>query len=239
MNHQYFALNTKGRDFFVGDIHGCLGKLHKALAQAGFDYENDRLFSVGDLADRGEDSMGVVREFYIRPNWFAVRGNHEQMTLDAYDGRYMMAHQNHLQNGGLWTVSLLDNERTMVLDYFRSLPIALTVETSEGPVGVVHADCRHDNWQSFVHALEALPVDGEPPHDAMWSRDRWREYTGEQYIEGVRAVVVGHTPRKNFRPEWKGNVLNLDTHAYAGGPITVWCFDQKNTYGHYMAPRNP
>lgn len=221
--HKTLPPNTKGRDFFVGDIHGCITKLRAALAAVGFEHA-DRLISVGDLIDRGENSMDVVREFIHRPNFFAVRGNHEQMMLDAYHGHFPGAHANHLQNGGTWSLLLEERERTAALDYFATLPIALSVQTFVGLIGVVHADCRHDDWGTFVRSLNALPVDAEPPHDALWSRDRWRDWMPPTTITGVHAVVVGHTPNKKHQTLWSGNVLNIDTYAYGGGPITLHQF---------------
>ena len=51
-----FAQNTVGRDFAVGDIHGCFTELQRGLDAIGFDPSTDRLFSVGDLVDRGPES---------------------------------------------------------------------------------------------------------------------------------------------------------------------------------------
>ena len=50
-----FARKPLGRDLAVGDIHGYFSRLEQTLNQAGFDPARDRLFSVGDLTDRGPD----------------------------------------------------------------------------------------------------------------------------------------------------------------------------------------
>lgn len=55
-----FSLNTKGRDYAVGDIHGCFNRLQTVLDEMGFDPSKDRLFSVGDLVDRGPDCDQVL-----------------------------------------------------------------------------------------------------------------------------------------------------------------------------------
>lgn len=84
--HQRFPTNPSGRDFVVGDLHGCLDLLQAQLERVGFDTGCGRLFSVGDLVDRGPDSMGCLR--LLREPWFhAVRGNHEDMLLDYAYGR--------------------------------------------------------------------------------------------------------------------------------------------------------
>ncbi|WP_183132684.1 metallophosphoesterase, partial [Pseudomonas amygdali] len=55
-----FAENTVGRDFAVGDIHGHFTRLQVALDVAGFNPAVDRLFSVGDLVDRGPECEDVI-----------------------------------------------------------------------------------------------------------------------------------------------------------------------------------
>ncbi len=46
-----FSRNEIGRDFAVGDIHGCFEHLSRSLKAIDFDEGVDRLFSVGDLVD--------------------------------------------------------------------------------------------------------------------------------------------------------------------------------------------
>lgn len=74
--------NTVGTDYFVGDIHGCYDLLMNRLAEIKFDTKKDRLISVGDLVDRGPDSikcLGLLNE-----TWFhAVMGNHEEMMYSV------------------------------------------------------------------------------------------------------------------------------------------------------------
>jgi len=48
------------RTLFVGDVHGCLTELEGLLNLAGFLPKRDRLFFVGDLINRGPDSLGVL-----------------------------------------------------------------------------------------------------------------------------------------------------------------------------------
>lgn len=73
-------LNTRGRDFIVADLHGCLEPLWRLLRHAQFDPERDRVFSVGDLTDRGPDSWGCLRLLKL-PWFFAVLGNHDALLL--------------------------------------------------------------------------------------------------------------------------------------------------------------
>jgi serine/threonine protein phosphatase 1 len=138
--------NALGRDFVVGDLHGCTEKLSAALAEAGFNRRVDRLISVGDLTDRGPDSLGVLR-LLLEPWFFAVRGNHDDMLLSAL-GHYRSSYHSpgdFYRNGGDWLLDLPANDRAWVervaADRLLSLPHVLSVMGVEGGAvfHVVHA----------------------------------------------------------------------------------------------------
>lgn len=65
-----------------GDIHGCLEQLRRKLWHCRFDPWRDLLISVGDVIDRGPQSLRCLQ--LLEQHWVrAVRGNHEQMAMDA------------------------------------------------------------------------------------------------------------------------------------------------------------
>jgi serine/threonine protein phosphatase 1 len=232
---QRFALNTAGRDLIVGDVHGCFTKLRAALAAVDFDPAlGDRLFSVGDLVDRGPESAHALA--WLDEPWFhAVRGNHEDMAMRWPGGSLQggvfvrnMDPGNYAANGGAWNIGNTTQESQRFADAFSALPVAIEVSTDAGLVAVVHADCPCRAWADFTAALETGWVRGadgtlsQSPREvdhlimmAQWSRDRADKlFDGE--VEGVRAVVVGHTPME--RATSLGNVLFIDTGAWLGQP---------------------
>lgn len=74
------AANACGRDLVVGDLHGHRGLFEQALEQLDFDPSRDRVLSVGDLINRGPQSLATLS--LIEQPWFhAVLGNHELMLL--------------------------------------------------------------------------------------------------------------------------------------------------------------
>ena len=77
-----YAANRQGRDFVCGDLHGQLTSLFESMAKVQFDPQLDRLFSVGDLVDRGEQSKETF-ELLHEPWFHAIRGNHEAMMFKA------------------------------------------------------------------------------------------------------------------------------------------------------------
>ncbi|HKL17824.1 MAG TPA: metallophosphoesterase family protein, partial [Halalkalibaculum sp.] len=70
----------------IGDVHGCLNSL-QALAEKLEKYSDRQFVFLGDYIDRGPDSKGVVDfllEYREKQDCIFLRGNHEQMLLDAY-----------------------------------------------------------------------------------------------------------------------------------------------------------
>lgn len=216
--YRRFAGNTVGRDFVVGDVHGMFPALRELLALARFDEERDRLFSVGDLIDRGPDSRGAL-EWLAKPWFHAVRGNHEQLLLDSDDPSVRDLWIQH--NGGDWWLDCGPAERAAFRMACADLPIAVEIAASWGRVGVVHADApRSNSWADFLSLLES--GDERAVEHALWSRERVAGRSPGR-VEGVDLVVCGHTPtRRIVEVE---NVRFIDTGAvyrqFAGARLTM------------------
>jgi serine/threonine protein phosphatase 1 len=210
---QRFAANTAGRDLAVGDIHGHFSRLQAALEAAGFNSSVDRLFSVGDLVDRGPQSLDVD-QWLLRKPWFhAVRGNHEQMAVDSHAaGRTSAERGMHFINGGAWFYALSGVEQAYYAQILGDLPLVIEVETPQGLIGIVHADVPRGSWQAMTQALSDPAVEVEQLATTLqWSRRRITDRNPDG-ISGVRAVVVGHTPLP--QPVILGNVFHIDTGGW-------------------------
>jgi serine/threonine protein phosphatase 1 len=216
-----YPKNDKGIDYVVGDIHGMFSQLQLQLDEMGFNPEKDRLFSVGDLIDRGPESHLFLD--WIKKPWFhSVRGNHEQLLISHF-AELPHADQNHTMNGGLWYYQLLQLDRelaeTMYLECLR-MPRFLDIETSSGLVGVVHADTGHVyDWHHFVSAIKAR--DPNATEAALWSRHRISKQDTKR-VRGLKLLYVGHTPVKEVTQ--LGNVVYIDTGGcfpQQGGKLTI------------------
>ncbi|BAM03985.1 metallophosphoesterase [Phycisphaera mikurensis] len=148
--HRLIAPMPPGPLDVVGDVHGELGLLERLLERLGRDpvtlgptgrrAAGRSLVFVGDLVDRGPDSVGVLRRVMpaVRERRaFCVMGNHELNALRVPDA---VDHSHWFHGGGVGPPTmpqavLPPEQRADVLGFFRSLPLALERED----VVAVHA----------------------------------------------------------------------------------------------------
>ena len=208
-----FGFNADGRDFVVGDIHGMFTALRELLETAEFNPETDRLFSVGDLVDRGPESAEAL-DWLGQPWFFACRGNHEQFALDAEDPEQLSLWIEH--NGGEWWLDVDEERQAQFIEAFKSMPLAMEVETREGRIGIVHADVPPlMSWNAFMSLPES--GDSDASFYAMWSRNRVAGVVSALPVRGgVERVYCGHTPTREMVVV--DNVFYIDTGA-------VYCAD--------------
>lgn len=194
MEKAKFDINIDGRDFFVGDIHGMFDDFMEALARVDFDFDNDRMFSVGDLIDRGPKNVECLN--LLNKPWFhACRGNHEDMMLGGQPEHIWF------MNGGDWWNEVDDPERAILKRWVIEKTFqTMTVDTVFGRIGVIHADTNHV-WANNDWTTEELN---------LWGRRRIHQ-EDRVPVYGVEAVVCGHTPVKDVVV--LGNVVYIDTGA--------------------------
>jgi serine/threonine protein phosphatase 1 len=211
---QQFNINLDGRDFVVGDIHGRFDRLRDQLAEHSFDDTRDRLFSVGDLIDRGPHSAEALH--WLRKPWFhTCLGNHEEMLLNSPRRTSNMLSW-ILMNGGEWWLELDQHVRREYIETLNAVPLALEVETARGRVGIVHADVP--SWLSWPQFTEALSGGNDEVRQwALWGRERATGHV-EQGVRGIDRVVCGHTVMVTGWPKTVENVWFIDTGAFLDSP---------------------
>lgn len=201
-------LNEHGRDFVIGDIHGAYDMVIDGMKQVNFDPKSDRIFSVGDLIDRGPQShraLGFLAKYYVH----AVRGNHDHdfstLTLDEIKA---LGEANW--NGMAWVLTTSAEKLQAMQAKFAQLPIAMQIETRRGTVGLVHGDVPTGmRWQAFLYALER--GDESVTKIALTGRNRIKtqDATG---VAGIDRMFVGHTIQWGG-PKRLANVCAIDTGA--------------------------
>lgn len=213
MNDVYQKINGADyrRIFVVGDIHGCLDMLNEKLLSVDFDESKDLLISVGDLIDRGEQSVECL-DLITQPWFRAVRGNHEQMAIDALASE---EYSHWLVNGGIWYFELDTDEKLLVTSLIKqaaNLPLIIEVSTDSGKYVIAHADYPSDSYH-FGKSVSEQHV--------IWSRERVRKakfHEGEEIV-GAKYFIFGHTPMNEAI--WFKNQLYIDTGAVFGRELTM------------------
>lgn len=227
MNIIYHEANEEGRDFAVGDIHGHYDELFKELAKVSFDFSIDRLFSVGDLCDRGPASF-MCASLALESWFFPVLGNHELMLLSATHSNSREDYGLLYTNGGIWFDELDDSNKSFVRDIFKTLPVVRVVSTLSGKkVAIVHAEVQTD-FETFENEINQVPRDfveagayyiNDALTQATWGRNVIRQARPGP-CEGIDLLVHGHTPVA--KSAQRDNRLYIDTGVFLpSGCLTI------------------
>ena len=198
----------------IGDIHGCLSTLQALIAKAG---PVDQIISVGDLIDRGPDSLGVVK-YCIDNNIQVCLGNHEFMALEAiskYLGpdypykRMDLLDSDWFANGGSGVFDSCSKEDLQfMLDYFKSLPIYIKTDYTHNELPVV---VSHTCLNNYAYDLLNATQDDLRAHAESFVWSRTQAVNIAKFFN-----IYGHTPTdyldiKGAVPRISPTGINLDT----------------------------
>jgi serine/threonine protein phosphatase 1 len=206
--NKIYSKNIEGRDFVIGDLHGCFDLFNSMLDRISFDKNTDRIFSVGDLIDRGSKSLECL--CLIECPWFhAVRGNHEDLLIksvihgedtDLWD-----------MNGGVWHHGVGTEELLALANQASELPLSITIENDNGSIGICHAQPPSLDWNNVNSPSK---IDEQV---MIWARS-WITDKQMDDIENIFATFHGHTPVNDVVQI--GNVHFIDTGAVFTGNLT-------------------
>jgi serine/threonine protein phosphatase 1 len=209
--HQSIPRNPSGRDWVCGDLHGRFEVLMEALDDVSFNPDEDRLFLLGDLIDRGPQSRELLSWALHTDNVRSVVGNHELVFVG---GAGQAEHRRkHRAIGGRWADEIdYSQYRVLSTGCANSFPLSMTLECETGTLGLVHAQTPVDDWRE----LTAAPYSDQLAIDCTWP---WTRATGpEKTVTGVTAVVSGHIGTKDIVIQ--ANQIWIDTLA-ASGKLTL------------------
>ena len=184
--------------YAIGDIQGCFEALQRLLAKISFDRERDRLWLVGDLVNRGPQSLEVLR--FVKKLGAAavsVLGNHDLHLIMLAEGCSRERDDDTL------AAILAAPDREELLAWLRTLPLMhvedgfamvhagllpqWTVARARALAGEVEAALAAENFRDLLANLWG----GEPP---AWSDDLagWRRF---------RVIVNAMTRMRFCTPE--------------------------------------
>jgi serine/threonine protein phosphatase 1 len=212
---QHVPANPHGRDFVVGDIHGWYEPLMAELEAVCFDPATDRLFSVGDLINRGPDSERCL--LLTREPWFyAVRGNHEEILFnwlrqpDAVDVETWMRYGGSawLGKGPEHFFARHPELRRHAEALSAEMPWVIELEAGDGRrIGISHSTFPLDEWEDLALRLPFEPALQEA---LLWDRPIKRPGF-VHHVEGIDLTVHGHVIVPKVQRH--GNGIYIDTGA--------------------------
>lgn len=150
--------------YAIGDVQGCDDALQRLVQQIQFDPASDRLWFVGDLVNRGPDSLKVLR--YIKSlgsSAVVVLGNHDLFLLAVAEGITATRQEDTLQAilaapdrdellGWVRQQRLLYREHQFVLVHAGLLP-QWSIAEAEELAHVVETGLRGPYYKDLLRAL--------------------------------------------------------------------------------------
>jgi len=214
MNIIYDNTVKAGDVVAVGDIHGRFD-----LYELFLDHVKDSgaiVILLGDLIDRGPNDMAVLNrtkdllqdpESWGLQSFYALRGNHERMFMDAVDGYGV----------GLWAQNGGDYQNLDNLayheDWISQLPIYMTVgETMFAHAGIYPG-----------HNPAKAIADGGAD-ELVWMRNPFITHGPRFYAwsDNLKQIVFGHTPLQAPEPYRIPQGICIDSGAYFTGVLTSY-----------------
>ena len=226
------------RTYVVSDIHGCYGEFLELLRKIDF-RDEDELFVLGDVLDRGKEPIPLIRDIMDRPNVFMIKGNHDIMALGVLRALGVEVSDKNIDNLKSENIAAflewMSNGGETTVEQFRALPsevrediLCYLEEAEDYEVLNVGGKCYilvHGGLKNFSSDKELYEYSTD---ELVWERP---DYT-KRYFEDERVVLVtGHTPTSLIRDDEKPLVyqanghLAIDCGCVFGGNLAAVCLD--------------
>ncbi|MCA0983790.1 bis(5'-nucleosyl)-tetraphosphatase PrpE [Halobacillus yeomjeoni] len=216
----------------IGDVHGCLDELKNLFNKLGYDWndgvpeppEGRMPVFVGDITDRGPDSIGCIRLVYQmvieKKNALYVPGNHCDKLYRFFLGN-PVKEKHGLETTTAEYRALSSKEQKEVRHHFMKLiddsPLYHILE--EVNAVVAHAGIKEKDIGSVSKKVRTFvlygDITGETLPDGRPVRRDWA-----QNYEGNRWIVYGHTPVRE--PRFVNKTVNIDTGCVFGGKLSAF-----------------
>lgn len=163
--------------YVMSDVHGAYAALTEMLQCIQLS-EDDVLYILGDVVDRGPQGVEILRLVMRTPNIRMILGNHEYMCCQFFgpDADETVIRRWN-RNGNFTTLKGFDEvtpeEKQQILAFLRALPDEARVRVNGRDYILVHG---------FI---------GDNTHDRVWNRPKLED---QPPLEENESLIVGHTP---------------------------------------------
>ena len=245
-------IDDRGPFDLIGDVHGCAEELHALLETLGYvadpacGFASDtgrKAVFLGDLCDRGPESVGVLRMAMAMcetGNAYCVPGNHDMKLLRALRGRDVK--RTHGLDETLTQIDALpDSERETFRESAAQLLDGLIshLVLDGGRLVAAHAglpEAVHGRGSGAVRefCLYGKTTGRLTEHGFPERLDWAADYAGKA------SVVHGHVAVN--AAVWRNDVLNLDTGCVFGGRLSALRWPEREVVSvpavrtHYEPP---
>ena len=217
--------------YAMSDLHGCYDKYIKMLEKINFS-DNDTLYILGDIVDRGPDGIKILQDIMQRKNAVALMGNHDFLAhyilkiitapSDLYEADdFVDKYRSCIYDGGSPTekafMELMEEEKKKILLYLNYMPIFEEIEGNGNEFLLSHTVPSKERMQDMDKLLWQEFIIGEP------------EYENEYFPDKI--IITGHTPTGFIDPKFKGKIwrgnnhIAIDCGAVFGNPLGCICLD--------------
>lgn len=174
----------------LADSHGCFDKLMSLWKKLEVT-ENDLVVFLGDYIDRGSQIIETIKwilEQSKKENFIFLRGNHEQMMLDTFQGR--MNKLTWFFNGGQATICALRKlkaeDETFIerfLTFAENLPLSYSIKIGGRIFFFCHAGVN-----------SRKPLEEQSADFLLWAREKFFDT-----YDGDAVIISGHSPVQAFK----------------------------------------
>lgn len=214
----------------IGDIHGCFAEFKELTLKLDYSWKRGfpvhpsgrKLAFVGDLTDRGPESLSVIEAVYnLAANnlGYYVPGNHCNKLY-----RFFLGNKVQITHGLETTVAEYEKlsshsqeeVRQKFIELYENAPLYHVLDN--GKLVIAHAGIKESYIGKHSSKVKTFvlygDITGEKNPDGTPVRRDWaKEY------EGDAVIVYGHTPIKEVRRV--NNTYNIDTGAVFGNKLTA------------------
>ena len=218
----------------VGDVHGCARELDTLLREVEQRPPSRHVVFVGDLADRGPDSAGVlarVEQLVASGRATLIRGNHDDKLLKIIDdpgGPYGADRRQtlrHLRAADAASPGMLQRARLLLDGAVEAVEWDDPARAQR--ILITHAGVPARLARSVLTRGWHATRERDPAHF-----DRQAVYAGGPGKDGTAipvdglVQVHGHTPT-GLSPDPDAAVVNIDTGACFGGFLSAWLWPER------------
>ena len=210
----------------IGDVHGCYHTLKELVDKIKNKYPNIKIFCVGDLVDRGNNSFEVI-EFVVAEKIQCVIGNHDFMFYSNMRDPFSLMAKSWNYNGAETTLASYKDKLNQIdkhLDLIINSPLFFNLDDcfiSHAGISKSLKDKLPENFLSDDAALkEILSNDLFNQNSIIWAR-------GDLLNIG-KLQVVGHTHRKEVYFDKVSNAIYIDTTAFGNNKLSAAIVEQNN-----------